>query len=36
MYCFIVGPHLNVGFEMDFEADVAVWYNDIDPVMLED
>jgi hypothetical protein len=36
MCCFIVELPLDVGFEMDLEADVAVWRSDIDPIMLED
>jgi len=36
MFCFIVEPPLDVKFEMDLEADVAIWRSDIDSVMLED
>jgi hypothetical protein len=35
MCCFIVGLPLDVGFEMDLEADVAIWRSDINLVMLE-
>jgi hypothetical protein len=36
MCCFIVILSLDVGFEMDLEADMAVCRGDIDKVMLED
>jgi hypothetical protein len=36
MYCFIVGLPLDVRFEMDIEADVAVWCSDFNLVMLKD
>jgi hypothetical protein len=36
MSCFIVGLPLDVGFDMDLEADVIIWRSDIDLVMLED
>jgi hypothetical protein len=36
MCCFIVGILLDVGFEMDLEADSVVWRSDIDSVMLQD
>jgi len=34
-FFLVVGPPLDVGFEMNLEADVAVWCSDIDPVILE-
>jgi len=32
MFFFIVDTPLNIGFEIDVEADVAVWHINIDPV----
>jgi hypothetical protein len=32
MFCFIVGPPLDVRFEMDLENDMTVWRNYIDSV----
>jgi hypothetical protein len=36
MCYFIVRRPLDVGFEMNLEADVAIWRGDIDPVMFKD
>jgi hypothetical protein len=30
MYCFLVGLHLDVGFENELEALATVWSNDRD------
>jgi hypothetical protein len=36
MCCFIGKPPLDVGLEMDLEADAAIWPCDINLVILED
>jgi len=32
MCYFIVEPPLDIGFEMDLEADAAIWSSDIDSI----